>query len=306
MDNRTRQEIDKACRTTLRDAGLYGPPIRAEVLLNHLELFRHFYNLQDPGFLDKAKHKLLVSGHKLVQILKKICLQAALFIDEGRIVIDSSLPLLKQEFPAFHEMGHRILVWHRPYFYGDTAQTLDPDWQQTLEAEANYAGSTLMFCGELFTTEARDTKPEWASVKGLKTRYGKNFPTTLRRYVQFGPQCPMAMLTSTPSWMEKPDDQVTRCRHFVPSPKFTAMFGNVTPDYLLRCVDRHAARRRGGMVADFSLGLKDGRDELHEFHAESFFNRIYLQTLFVHVQRMNLDGQIIVSGMTTGNGITGA
>ena len=83
---------------------------------------------------------------------------------------------LKQDLPAFHEMGHRILVWHHPYFYGDTAQTLDPDWQQPLEEEANYTASTLMFCGELFTTEARDTKPEWASVEELKKRYRKNLP----------------------------------------------------------------------------------------------------------------------------------
>lgn len=294
MDDATRREIDKACRNTLRDAGISGPPVRAEVLLEYLELHRHFYNLQDPTFLDKAKHRLRVNGYKLVQIVKKICLQAALFVDEGRIIIDSSLPPLKQEWPSFHEMGHRILVWHQPYFYGDTAQTLDPDWQEQLEEEANYAGSTLMFCGQVFTKEARDTTPGWASVEDLKKRYRKNYPTTLRRYVQFGPDCPMAMLVSTPSWMDKPDDQKTRCRHFVPSPQFTTAFGNVSEDLLRQHVDRQAQRRRGGIVADFTLGLRDERGDLHEFHAETFFNSHYLQTIFVHLRSVNTNGRIIV------------
>ena len=68
-----------------------------------------------------------------------------LFQDESRIVVDASLPKGKQEWPSLHEAGHRILEWHRPYFFGDTAQTLDPDWQQILEEEANYAASALMF-----------------------------------------------------------------------------------------------------------------------------------------------------------------
>ena len=61
MDDATRREIDKACRGTLRDAGLTGPPVRAEVLLEHLELYCHFYNLQDPVFLEKAKHNLQIN-----------------------------------------------------------------------------------------------------------------------------------------------------------------------------------------------------------------------------------------------------
>ncbi len=176
MDKMTRKEIDTACHNTLREAGIFQPPVKVESVLEYLELYRDFYNLQNPDFLDKAKHKIQVNGRKLIQIVKKICLHAVLFPDEGRIIVDSNLPQLKQEWPSFHEMGHRILEWHRPYFYGDTAQTLDPDWQQQLEEEANYAASTLMFCGRLFTQEARDTKPEWASVEELKKTIWKELP----------------------------------------------------------------------------------------------------------------------------------
>ena len=32
-----------------------------------------------------------------------------------------------REWASFHDVTHRVLEWHRPYFLGDTATTLDPD-----------------------------------------------------------------------------------------------------------------------------------------------------------------------------------
>ena len=116
MDDATRREIDKVCWCTLREADIMEPPSNTKLILEHLKLYREFYDLQDPGFLDRAKHKMLVSGRKLLHVIKKIRLTAVLFQDEGRIVVDASLPKGKQEWPSLHEAGHRILEWHRPYF----------------------------------------------------------------------------------------------------------------------------------------------------------------------------------------------
>jgi len=294
MDDATRREIDKVCWRTLKEAGITEPPSNTKLILEHLELYREFYDLQDPGLVDRAKHTMLVNGRKLIHVIKKIRLKAVLFQDEGRIVVDASLPKGKQEWPSLHEAGHRILEWHRPYFFGDTAQTLDPDWQQILEEEANYAASALMFCGPVFATEAKDTKPGWASIEELKKRYKKSYSTTLRRYVQFGPDCPMAMLVSTPQWMEKPADQENRCRHFVPSPVFARRFSQVTASQLIRQVDLSIRRRRGGPVGDFSVVLTDDRGEGHEFRGESFFAQHYIETLFSHVRSLAAKGRIFV------------
>jgi hypothetical protein len=127
MNENTRHEIEKVTWKTLRDAGIIRPPVQVEILLQHLHLHRHFYNLKDPGFLDRTKHKIRIHGTKLVNILQKIKLMAVLFYDENRIVIDSELPQIRQDWPSFHEVSHKIFSWHKPYFYGDTAQTLDPD-----------------------------------------------------------------------------------------------------------------------------------------------------------------------------------
>ncbi len=288
MNEATRREIEKVTWQTLRDAGITQPPVSLTALLEHLELFRGFYDLQNPGFLDKTKHKIRVHGRKLVQILKKIKLRAVLFYDENRIVVDETLKEIQREWPSFHEASHKILPWHEPYFcYGDTAETLIPEWREPLEAEANFGASALMFCGPLFTEEARDTKPEWAAVEELKKRYRKSYSTTLRRYVQFGPKAPMAMLTSTPHWKDQPSDQNTRCRHFVLSPSFEEKFSKITRERLRKQVDDNSTRRRGGLVADFALCLEDDNGTRHEFRAQSFFNSHYLQTLFVHLAEVN-------------------
>jgi hypothetical protein len=293
MDESTKREIDRVTWRTLRDAGLTEPPVRIESLLAHLDLYRSYYDLQDPGFLDRAKQRIKIGRRKLIDVVKKISLQAVLFFDENRMVIDDSLPLIKREWPSFHEVSHKIIPWHRAAFYGDTAQTLDPDWHERLEAEANYGASTLMFCGRRFTEDAKDTRPEWASVQDLVRRYGKSISTTLRRYVGFGPDFAMAMLVSTPKWMAKPDDQVTRCRHFVVSPSFASRYACVTGGLLLAEIDRHARRRFGGPVADFTCAVHDDRGQRSEFRGESFFNGYYLQTLFV--ERAALGATVPVS-----------
>ena len=159
MDRVTRAEIERIAAATLRDAGLTEPPLSVEKLLQYVQLHRDYYDLANPGFLDRAKHKLRIDGHKLVDIINKVRLQAVLLFDENRICIDQELPKIKHPWASCHETGHRLLPWHKPFFFGDTAQTLDPNYQADLEAEANYAAGRLLFLGNRFTEEAKDLVP---------------------------------------------------------------------------------------------------------------------------------------------------
>ena len=81
MDENTRKEIRQITAETLRDAGLTEPPLSVERLLEHVHLYRHYYDLSDPGFLDRAKHKLRIHGGKRVDILHKVRLKAVLLFD---------------------------------------------------------------------------------------------------------------------------------------------------------------------------------------------------------------------------------
>lgn len=284
MNDKTRHDIDEIAWKTLRDAGLGEPPVTIVSVLDHLNLHRDFYDLKDPSFLDKIKYTVRVCGKSIAGIIKKIDLRAVLFYDEDRIVIDSELPILRQDWPSFHETGHKILGWHKPYYYGDTAQTLNPDFHEILEAEANYAASALMFCGPIFTEESYGTKKEWASIKELQKRYGRTITTTLRRYVEHGPDHPMAMLVGAPYWKVTPD-QKERCRHFVKSEKFEKQFGDLKLESILDEVDKNCAHRRGGPVADFKCSLDDNNGDAHEFHVEAFYNRHDLLTFCVQIKK---------------------
>lgn len=298
MDDRTRDEIEKVVWQTLKDAGLTEPPVPIDALLEHLHLHRDFYDLQNPGFLDGAKHRLRINGRKVVEILHKIKLAAVLLYDQDRIIVDSGLPDIRKDWPSFHESIHRVLPWHHPYFYGDTAQTLDPDWHQKLEAEANYGASAMMFCGPVFTRDALDTVPEWASIEILRNRYGKSYVTTLRRYVQHSHDRPMALMVSTPYWMDKPDDQRQRWRHFVGSDRFNSEFGNVVPGEIVSIIDANTYSCRGGPAGQYIMCLCDDNGQVHEFCAESFFNRYYLLTLMVRIRKLTTK-RIVIPGSSS-------
>ena len=284
-DEETRREIRAVTWRLLRDAGATEPPVLIPGVVGYLELHQQFYDLQDPSFLDRAKHRVMVHGRRLVDIVRKIKLSAVLLYDEDRIVLDGQLPKRKHDWATSHEVGHRVLPWHKPYFYGDTAQTLDPDWQEMLEAEANYAASEIMFCGPVFDREARDLVPSWSAIDALVLRHSKSLTTTLRRYVERNPEHAMAMLVSTPCWLATPVGQQHRWRHFVVSPRFASEFAETEAGELARLVDANASRRRGGPVADFGCKLCDTSGDRREFHAESFFNSHDILTLFAEARQ---------------------
>ena len=295
MDRVTRAEIERIAAATLRDAGLTEPPLSVEKLLQYVQLHRDYYDLANPGFLDRAKHKLRIDGHKLVDIINKVRLQAVLLFDENRICIDQELPKIKHPWASCHETGHRLLPWHKPFFFGDTAQTLDPNYQADLEAEANYAAGRLLFLGNRFTEEAKDLVPTIKVIKSLAKRYRASLTTTLRRYVEQGPDFAMAMLVSTPPWSKQPAGQEHRWRHFIPSGRFSTLFPEIAAESLRTVLDEHVAYRRGGKVAEFRLELVDARGDRHELRAWSFNNQYYLLTLFVEERRVT-DARIVMSG----------
>lgn len=259
-----------------------------------MKLNRDYYDLSDPRFLDRAKYKLKIHGRKLVEIVNKVGLRAVLLFDENRICIDDDLPRIKRPWASCHETGHRILPWHTPFFYADTAETLDPPYQAALEEEANYAAARLLFLGDRFARDARDVQPTVAGVKRLAKQYRTSLTTTLRRYVEQGPDIAMAMLVSTPAWSPQPEDQEHRWRHFVQSERFQRLLPGLSADVLRQLVDSEARQRRGGTVAEFGFGLIDARGDRHELRAWTFHNQHYLLTLAMEGER-TADRRIVIT-----------
>jgi hypothetical protein len=88
MDGSTREEIDNEVTRVLREAGLTDPPIMIEDILEHLQLDREFYDLEDPSLLRRFWHKVRVRGQRLIKVVKKVNLAAVWLPDEEQILVD--------------------------------------------------------------------------------------------------------------------------------------------------------------------------------------------------------------------------
>jgi hypothetical protein len=278
MDDQSREEIDRISRQVLQDARLVEPPIEIEEVLHFLKVHRKFYDLDDPNLLQRFAHKLRVGGQRIAQIARKIKLAAIWSPDDNTILIDTSQPKPKQLWASFHDATHRLLPWHRQFFLGDTAQTLEPYYQEILEEEANYGASALMF-GPRFSEQAQDIPIGWSAVEQLKQVHKKSLVTVLRRYVEHGPSVPLAGLISTAPWDIVPPDQSSRCRHFVRSSQFVASFPKLEAEHLRTMVDQRIAFRRGGPLGSFQFERTNNHGRIALLQAECFYNQHYVLTL---------------------------
>jgi hypothetical protein len=280
IDPRSKLLIDRRVELVLRDAGFTAPPVDLETVLDALRVNREYYDLGDPGFLRRIAHRLRVEGTQLIKLLGKVKLSAVWAPEESRILIDRQLPPQKQVWAGYHDAAHRMIPWHREMFLGDTAQTLSPDYHEELEAEANYGGSGLLFCGSRFTEDAGTITPNWKSVTQLAKVYKASLTTTLRRFVSHGPRVPMIAMVCTPVWGEHKSPG-SRARHVVVSDDFRSHFEISKPDFLLAIVEAHLGYRRKGPIAEFETPLAGRDGALQRFDWEVFDNTHDLLVLAV-------------------------
>ena len=287
IDPHTRTDIERLVKRILQDSGFREPPVDIYGVLETLNLDREFYDLEDPGLTHTLRHQIIIGAQRLSEIVEKVRLQALLFFDEKRVVLDKDLPQIKHDWAYAHEAGHEIIPWHREFCRGDTVLTLDPTWHELLEAEANYAASELLFCGEAFTIDSWNSRPCLASIHELQQRYRKSLLATARRYIRKGPDRAMILLVSTAWWDPQLSDQPGRVRHLVISLVFELQFGGLGPEQLRKDVDSYTSRRRGGPVGEFVYRLQDANGEMRLFFAECFYNGYYVMTLLVEQSRTN-------------------
>lgn len=285
MDGKTAEDIDKRIAHVLKDMGICQPPIRVEDVIRHLKVHHSYYSLEDPDLLQEVFHRLRIGGSKLKGLTKKLKLQGLWLPDSNKILVDISVKEKKRKWVNAHEVAHKIIPTHNQFLQGDTAETLDPDYHEMLEAEANYGASALIFLGKLFTVEALQVSPCFDSVVALHKRYQNTLATTLRRFVQYSHDIPMLGVISSPFWKPLPEGQPSLCRYFVPSPKFLSEFSNVEPEEIQKRINGYVSPRKGGMVGVTTLDLVDDNGETHEFSAESFFTQYDILTLIAHKRK---------------------
>jgi Zn-dependent peptidase ImmA (M78 family) len=136
-------------------------------------------------------HKLMMAGKQVVSrptliwdVVKKLELKALYLPDRKRILIDNTLPIIKQRWNEAHEVGHSIIEWHEVLMLGDDKQTLSFSCHVHLEAEANYAAGRLLFLQDRFYEELNGQTPTIKLVQVLGKKFGNSITTTLWRAVE--------------------------------------------------------------------------------------------------------------------------
>lgn len=281
VDPKTAEDIDRRNRRLLREMGISEPPLHVEDVLEHLKVHHSYYDLADPNLLQEIWHRLRIGGQKVRNLVKKIDLKGLWLPDSDKILVDEAVPNSKRKWVNAHEIQHRLNPNHQ-YLLGDTAETLDPTYQEILENEANYGASSMIFLCDRFTSEARDCAVEMASVRTLAKRYKNSLSTTLRRFVQNSHEIPLAGLISVPRWKD-PFNTASRCRHFVRSDAFARRFSNVQPADLLSRIDGLASYCRGGPAGGGTVMVPDVNGAHHVFSSEIFFNSYDLLTIVRHI-----------------------
>lgn len=288
----TAKDIDKKVERVLNGLGNPDPPLRLEDVRELLKLDLRFYTASDPSLADELVSRIRVATIQvykrptlLLDAIKKLSLKALYLPDRKRILLDSTLPVLKHRWNEGHEIGHSILEWHEELMHGDTEHTLSKECEEKIESEANFAAGRLLFLRDRFTHEALSSAPSFNSVESLKKKYGNTYSTTLYRFVEsIGEENPiLGVISRHPHRLKAGADPDAPVRHFIQSKAFKARFGKIVEMDVFCHIQSYCRNGRGGIIGQTELILQDDNGDDHRFYFETFFNHHDALTLGIYL-----------------------
>lgn len=282
VKEKTAQDIDGRIERVLRGLGNPEPPLRLPEVRDLLKLDLYYYTADDPGLIRETVSRIRVATIQVYQrpmllldAIKKLSLQALYLPDRRRIFLDGSLPQKKHRWSEAHEVVHDLIPWHADVMHGDNRQTLTPDCEAQVEAEANYGAGRLLFLRDRFVVEARDLPIAIASVQSLHRDFGNTISSTLWRFVEAaGVDRPLVgMITCHPHRSRRPSDfdPAKPCRHCIQSGGFAKRFSRISERELFAAVSSYCGAQMGGPLGMADLVLTDDNGDEHVFSFESFF-----------------------------------
>ena len=151
--------------------------------------------------------------------------------------------------------------------------TLDPDFHETLESEANFGAGQLIFLGERFGQEARDYPRNFESIKTLKDVYKNSMMSTLWRFVEEREPTEASFgLVSRhplhPNIGGAPNGEPVY--KFVASSGFHMRFPGVTANQIYETLRRHSKWSRRGPVVNGDEYFADVGATKRMFHLDGF------------------------------------
>lgn len=288
LSQRTAQDIDKHVNRILRDLGNPEPPLRLEEVRDLLRLDLGYYSASDDSTIKEFVHTLKIGARQvierptlLLEAIQQLDLKALFLPDRKRILLDSSLPVLKQRWSEAHETIHSVLPWHGALSLGDTKLTLTPACHDQIEAEANYGAGRLLFLGDLFSEHAKDMDPTLKNIMHLHDHFGNTITTTLWRYVERSDQILFGAVSAHPHHLPDTFDPNNPCRYFVRSENFAVQFPVDLEIDTFRQLGAYCSHKKGGPLGSGEIILMDVNGDSRRFSCETFSNRYEALTLGV-------------------------
>jgi hypothetical protein len=190
--------------------------------------------------------------------------------------VDLSQPRGRARFIEAHEIGHRVVPWHRGA-YVDDERTLFRDTELMLELEANLAAAHLIFQGPPFFERALDYPLSLRTPVLLADEFDASLHATIRYYVERHVE-PIAVLILG---KYRRFDGTLPIFFAVESAAFQQRFGPIASRFPLGSVPADEAKPLGALVAASHLAveppqtkvvLRDLEGAQKALIAECFFN----------------------------------
>ena len=190
--------------------------------------------------------------------------------------VDLSQPRGRARFIEAHEIGHRVVPWHRGA-YVDDERTLFRDTELMLELEANLAAAHLIFQGRPFFERALDYPLSLRTPLLLADEFDASLHATIRYYVEQHVE-PIAVLILG---KHRRLDGTVPIFIAVESAAFRQRFGSIAGRFTTASVPADETKPLGPLVAASRLAVEPPATEIvlrdlagaaKRFVAESFFN----------------------------------
>jgi Zn-dependent peptidase ImmA (M78 family) len=275
----------------LKGLGNPEPPLRLEDVRALQKLDKEFYSSNSDGILRETFSRLMVAGKQilrrpsiLIDAIREAELKALYVPDRKMILLDETVPAIKQRWNESHEVIHSVLDWHGSVLLGDNQINLKLCCHERIEAEANYGAGRLLFLQEQFDRVALDSKPDFGVIKVIAHDFGNSMTSTLWRLVEAMDIPALGIVSQHPHYIDSTFNPSSPCRYFIRSRTFEERFAGITEMQVFQIMQRVCDFRRGGPIGNDEIVLSDDRGDQHLFSFESFSNRYEVLTLILHLK----------------------
>lgn len=285
----TAAEIDRQVTKVLRGLGNPKPPLSLDDVRELLKLDRQYYSKTSDGILRETVSRLKVAGKQilrrpalLLEAILKSELKALYVPDRKIILLDETVPDIKQRWSESHEIVHSLLDWHGSVMLGDDRITLNLACHERIEAEANFGAGRLLFLQGEFESVARDSKCRMEEIRTLGHSFGNSITSTLWRFVELRDEPVLGVVSQHPRYTDGNFDPQQPCRYFIRSALFAKTFSGIDERRIFELMRTKCSWRKYGPIADDEVLLTDDNGAKHLFSFEAFHNRYETLGIFVH------------------------